>query len=194
MEPFSHPLTLLLSRIRHTKRLTSTYRAYARGSYWQLRLGRFHSVSVISSHLQRVGALKREDRIDEIVHLSLTSYSHPTAHLKHTDSHINWNLLHVLHYCSTCKTRISCLYFYRAFMISLFMSVANYQNLKSQILALTYDALSISSHSHFYSECVSLNYHRSLLEPWNRVSGHLNCSYVRTWDILFFYLLLQLTL
>ena len=32
VEPISHPLTLLLGRIRQTKRLTSTLRAYARGN------------------------------------------------------------------------------------------------------------------------------------------------------------------
>ena len=60
------------------------------------------------------------------------------------------------------NTLISYLYFYRTFVFLLFVSVANYQNLESQILALTYDVLSISSHSHFYSECVSSNYNRSL--------------------------------
>ena len=47
-------------------------------------------------------------------------------------------------------------------MVLLFMSVTNYQTLESQILALTYDVLSISSHSNFYSECVALNYHPAL--------------------------------
>ena len=79
------------------------------------------------------------------------------------------------------NTLISYLYFYRTFMFLLFMSVAKYQSL---------DVLSISSHGHFYSECVSLNYPRSLFKlvpSSNRVSGHLNCSYVTNWDILFFY-------
>ena len=73
----SHPLTLLRGRIRQTKRLTSTSRAYARGSNWQLPLGqngRVHNVSVISSRLKRAGPLEKEDRIDEI------KYSPPVPH------------------------------------------------------------------------------------------------------------------
>ena len=77
-------------------------------------------------------------------------------------------------------------------MFLLFMSVANYQNLGSQILAPTYDILSISSHSHFHSVTLSLLVKR--VPSSNRVSGYLSCSYVRNWDIMFFYLPLQLTL
>ena len=77
-------------------------------------------------------------------------------------------------------------------MFLLFMSVANYQNLESQILELTYDILSISSHSYFYS--IKLPSLIKLVPSSNRVSGHLNCSYVINWDILFFYLPLQLKL
>ena len=77
-------------------------------------------------------------------------------------------------------------------MFLLFMSVANYQNLESQILVLTYDILSISSHSHFYS--VKLPSLVKLVPSPNRVSGHLNCSHVKNRDFLFFYLPLQLKL
>ena len=56
------------------------------------------------------------------------------------------------------NTRISYWYLYRTFMFLLFTRVGNYQNLESQISALTNDVLSISSHSHFYSERVSLYY------------------------------------
>ena len=43
-------------------------------------------------------------------------------------------------------------------MLLLFTSVASYQNLECQILLLTYDVLSVSSHGQFYFECVLLNY------------------------------------
>ena len=74
VEPISHPLTLLLGRIRHTKRLTST--VVTDNYHWVIKTEStmFQSFQAVSKELIRVGALEKEDRIDEI------KYSPPVPH------------------------------------------------------------------------------------------------------------------
>ena len=117
-------------------------------------------VSVISSRLQRVGTLVKEDRIDEIKYSPPVLYllQPPKGHMKYMDLRRNRAIIETYYNTVVLNCKRNTLRSYLYFLSDIYVLIIY----ESEILALTYDILSISSRIHFYSECVSLNYHRSL--------------------------------